>query len=102
VTSAHGRLDDFNPDDGAGSTTLRLIPRFFEVATGGATDALPSTAFVRLRFQAARDDASGGPDATDPLVDWTPDIARFNALPAGACSSSATKSSSTSTRRRRA
>ena len=53
-------------------------------ASAGGTDGfLPSTAFVRLLFQAAGKDASGGVDEQDPLVDWTGDISRFNALDPG-------------------
>ena len=81
ITSERGRLDAFNP---GGATSLRLMPRFFQVVTSGLPDFLPTTAFVRVQFQAAADNGIGEPDEQNPLVDWTADIARFNALPAGA------------------
>jgi hypothetical protein len=61
-----------------------LIPRFFRVFTGDTSSSLPSNAFVRIQFQAAAEDGAGGVDELNPLVDWTGDISRFNALPAGA------------------
>jgi len=39
---------------------------------------------VRVLFQGATRDEDGRPDLTDPLVDWTGDIRRFNALDRGA------------------
>ncbi len=60
-----------------------LIPRFFRVVTAGTENLLPSTAFVRIQFQAAAGDGLGGVDEQNPLVDWTGDIARFNALTPG-------------------
>jgi hypothetical protein len=67
-----------------GTVRYRLIPSFVRVVTGGVENRLPSTAFVRLRFQAAAEDALGNPDEANPLVDWTGDITSFNALPPGA------------------
>lgn len=37
----------------------------------------------RVRFQATGADGFGNPDETNPLVDWTADIAQFNLLPPG-------------------
>ncbi|NOT30205.1 MAG: hypothetical protein HOP15_07140 [Planctomycetes bacterium] len=67
-----------------GTVRCRLIPSFVRVVTGGVENRLPSTSFVRLRFQAAEDDGLGNPDEANPLVDWTGDITSFNALPPGA------------------
>jgi hypothetical protein len=84
TTTERGRLDAFN-DPPAGPTGLRLMPRFFQVSTGGQENQLLPSAFVRLRFQAARDDGFGAPDEANPLTDppWTSDISLFNQLPAG-------------------
>src|SRR6185436_13916601 len=68
----------------AGPTAFQLLPRFFHVQTGGLADALPDTAFVKLRFQAAAANGAGLPDEAQPLTPWTADIRLFNALPPGA------------------
>jgi hypothetical protein len=81
VTSERGPLSAFNP---GAATSLALVPRFFRVVTNGLPGNLPTTAFVRVQFQAAADNGIGAPDEANPLVDWTADIAQFNALPAGA------------------
>jgi len=82
--SASGDLQQyFDSIVGLGTVRYRLIPRFFRVVTDGIEGLLPPSAFVRLRFQAAADDGSGRPDEANPLVDWTSDVSRFNALPAG-------------------
>jgi len=74
-------LQDFiNANTGLGTIHYQLIPRFFRVVTGGVENSLPSTGYLRVRFQAAEDDGSGAPDADNPLVDWTGDISLFNAL----------------------
>ena len=85
VTTERGRLTDFNTLPSTGTTALRLMPRFFQVQTGGTPDFLPETAFVRLRFQAARDNGAGLPDEANPLTNppWTSDLALFNQIPAG-------------------
>jgi hypothetical protein len=85
VTAELGPLTDFNTDPVLGTTALRLVPRFFQVTTGGLEDALPLSSFVRLRFQAARANPLGQPDETDPLTDppWTSDLALFNQLTPG-------------------
>ena len=82
VSDEAGDLQDFINANTAPGTTIHyeLIPRFFRVVTGGVEGSLPSTAFVRIRFQAAADDGSGSPDEANPLVDWTGDISQFNAL----------------------
>jgi hypothetical protein len=83
ITTERGKLTDFNQ----GSTEpvgLRLMPRFFQVTTNGLENALPTTAFVRVSFQAAEDNGVGAPDEQNPLVDWTSDIREFNTQPAGA------------------
>jgi hypothetical protein len=85
VGDESGDLQDFiNANTGLGVIQYRLTPRFFRVVTGGVENALPTTAFVRIRFQAAADDGTGSPDEANPLVDWTGDISLFNALPPGA------------------
>jgi len=84
VTTERGPLSDFNNPPGTTTTGFKLIPRFFRVVTTGLPDSLPTTAFVRVRFQAAADNGIGAPDEQHPLVDWTADISQFNALPAGA------------------
>jgi hypothetical protein len=66
-----------------GVLTFELIPRFFRVLTDGTEGRLPATSYVRILFQAAREDGSGEVDETNPLVDWTGDLARFNALAPG-------------------
>ncbi len=84
VAPASGDLQDFIAANTAlGTIHYRLVPRFFQVSTGGVVDSLPATAFVRIRFQAAADDGSGAPDALNPLVDWTGDISQFNGLAPG-------------------
>ncbi|HEX6883956.1 MAG TPA: Ig-like domain-containing protein [Planctomycetota bacterium] len=85
VTTERGRLDAFNTNPSRGTTALRLLPRFFQVSTGGVKDSLPTSTFVRLRFQAARNNGIGAPDEANPLTDppWTHDIALFNQLPPG-------------------
>jgi hypothetical protein len=80
VTTERGPLTAFG---GPGTEGLQLRPRFFGVVTNGLSASLPSTAFVRILFQAARDNGSGQPDAV-PLVDWTADISQFNQTPLGA------------------
>jgi hypothetical protein len=77
-------LTAFNPGGSDGVTGFELIPRFFQVITNGVADNLPSTAFVSLRFEAARDNGAGAPDETNILQDWTSDITKFNSKPAGA------------------
>jgi hypothetical protein len=80
-----GTLQDFfDASAPAGTVRYALIPRFFRVVTAGVEDALPDSAFVRIRFQGAAADASGNPDEAAPLVDWTSDITQFNVLPPGA------------------
>ncbi len=76
-------LQEFLDLEGPG-VTYHLVPRFFRVVTGGEEDALPDSAFVQIRFQAAADDGSGNPDETTPLVPWTSNIEEFNLAPAGA------------------
>jgi hypothetical protein len=85
VTTERDRLTDFNTDPPQGPTGLRLMPRYFQVTTGGLADFLPMSAFVRLRFQAARDNGAGAPDEANPLTDppWTSDLSLFNQVPAG-------------------
>jgi len=73
-------LDQIANDGTAG---FELIPRFFTVQTEGVDDVMPTTAFVRILFQATDDNGSGAPDEQNLLVDWTGDISKFNALPAG-------------------
>lgn len=84
VTTERGPLTGFNPGGLAGVTAFQLQPRFFQVITNGVNDSLPTSAFVRIRFQAARDNGAGGPDEDSPLVDWTSDISEFNGAGAGA------------------
>jgi hypothetical protein len=76
-------LTDFNPTGAEGVTGYELLPRFFRVVTDGIGDALPETAFVSLRFQAAKANGAGAPDEVDLLQDWTSNLTSFNALPAG-------------------
>jgi hypothetical protein len=80
VTTERGRLTDFNP---GGTIGLGLMPRFFKVVTRGLDNALPTTAFVKIRFQAAADNGAGQPDEANPLVDWTSNIGLFNNLAPG-------------------
>jgi hypothetical protein len=81
VLDEAGDLQDFiTANTGLGTIHYRLIPRFFRVRTGGVENEIPTNAFVRIRFQGTGDDGTGAPDAANPLVDWTADIAEFNAL----------------------
>lgn len=66
-----------------GPLRLDVVPRFFGLSTTGVDGALPLTADIRIRFQAARDNGVGLPDESRPLVDWTSDIGRFNATAPG-------------------
>jgi len=50
---------------GAG-TQLSLIPRFFSISTDGTADSLPTSSAIRIRFQAAKANAAGQPDLTNP------------------------------------
>jgi len=73
-----GDLQDFvTANTGAGTIHLRLVPRYFRVTTGGVPDALPDGSYVRILFQAARDDGSGTPQELTPFV---ADISSFNGL----------------------
>ena len=81
VTSERGPLTNFNQ---GGSVACHLMPRFFQVVTNGLANLLPTTAFVRVQFQAAIDNGAGDPDEQNPLVDWTSDITQFNSQQAGA------------------
>ncbi len=76
-------LTAFNPTGADGVTGYQLLPRFFQVITNGIVDSLPSTAFVSVRFQAAKDNGAGAPDESDLLQNWTSDITQFNNKPAG-------------------
>ncbi|MCI0635759.1 MAG: hypothetical protein L0206_17860 [Actinobacteria bacterium] len=77
-------LEAFLAGSAAGPVRYQLIPRFFRVVTGGVENLLPEDSDVKILFQAAGADTSGAPDEDNPLVDWTADIADFNALPPGA------------------
>lgn len=83
VSSERGLLSDFNPGGSSGVTAFQLQPRFFQVVTNGINDSLPTSAFVRIRFQAATDNGAGAPDENAPLVDWTSDISAFNGTTPG-------------------
>jgi hypothetical protein len=79
MTVGGGRaLTAFDPTGADDVTGYELLPRFFRVVTSGIGDALPETASVELRFQAAKANAAGAPDETDLLQDWTSDITAFN------------------------
>src|SRR5262249_2740178 len=85
VTDERGPLQGFiDRNAGPGRTVgFQLMPRFFRVVTNNLEDSLPTNTFVRLQFQAARDNGTGAPDEANPLVDWTSNIAQFNSLPPG-------------------
>lgn len=84
VADDDGDLQDFiEANTALGTIRYELIPRFFRVVTAGVENSLPSTSFVRIRFQGAADDGTGSPDEANPLVDWTGDISQFNALSPG-------------------
>ena len=68
----------------SGALGFELLPRFFRVQTGGLADALPDSAFVKLRFQAAAANGAGLPDEGQPLTAWITDLRRFNELAPGA------------------
>ncbi len=85
VTVSAGRpLTAFNPTGADGTTGVKLLPRFFQVVTNGIQNSLPITAFVSLRFQAAKDNGAGAPDEANLLQDWTSDIRDFNSKAPGA------------------
>jgi hypothetical protein len=84
VSGERGPLTAFNPNNAAGPTGFLLLPRFFLVTTNGLDNSLPTTALIRIRFQAAADNGIGAPDEANPLVDWTSDISQFNLQAAGA------------------
>jgi hypothetical protein len=48
------------------SGNVQVIPRFFRVITNGINDALPASATVRVRFQAAPADVTGNPVIDPP------------------------------------
>ncbi|HEX6885447.1 MAG TPA: Ig-like domain-containing protein [Planctomycetota bacterium] len=85
VTTEQGPLSDFNTNPTLDRTAFHLVPRFFQVVTGGQPDFLPQSAFVRIRFQAAGDNGAGAPDEANPLTDppWTSDLSLFDQIPAG-------------------
>jgi hypothetical protein len=60
-----------------GVVEYAILPRFFRVSTEGIDGALPNSSFVRVLFQATRDNGIGLPDPT-PVVDWTADLSKFN------------------------
>lgn len=60
--------------------SYRLIPRYFSIKSGGVLNALPMNSDLRVRFEAAREDPSGRPDALNPLVPLTSDVSELNAL----------------------
>jgi hypothetical protein len=84
VTVSGRPLTAFQHDNSDAIAGFQLLPRFFQVATNGLRNSLPSTAFVSVRFQAAAANGIGAPEEANPLQDWTSDITLFNALPAGA------------------
>ncbi|HKB14708.1 MAG TPA: hypothetical protein VKF62_01510, partial [Planctomycetota bacterium] len=45
---------------GAGTTTVRIHPRFFRVFTQGAADTIPASQAVAIQFQGATDPANSG------------------------------------------
>jgi len=64
---------------------VEVLPRFFRVITNGVNDALPASATVRVRFQAAPADVAGNPTLTgatafvhDPaLIQTDPNAVNF-------------------------
>ncbi len=87
VDPAGGSLEAFVLGQGGpAAVDYELRPRYFRVRTGVVRDSLPSTAFVRVLFQAATAGPDGLPDEDDPVVDWTADPTAFNAVPPGVLS----------------
>lgn len=68
---------------GATNVEYELVPRFFEVETGGLADQLPDTGYISILFQATAVGPDGLPDETAPVVDWTPDITDLNGVTPG-------------------
>jgi hypothetical protein len=58
-----------------GSTSYELIPRFIEVVTSGTSGLMPDAAAIRVRFQGARRNSLGMPEA---VGDFTADVTTFN------------------------
>ncbi len=57
--------------------TAELIPRFFRVSTEGSQDSYPSSAAIRIRFQATTPNSLGQPDES-ALAAFTDDITTLN------------------------
>ncbi|MEM7307736.1 MAG: hypothetical protein AAF682_13740 [Planctomycetota bacterium] len=84
VDTAGSSLEAFiTAAGGPASVDFELVPRFFRTQTGLFRDTIPSTAFVKVLFQATGTGPDGLPDTENPVVDWTPDIGEFNTVPAG-------------------
>jgi hypothetical protein len=62
------------------NSDFELRPRFFRVRTSGIIDQLPSSATVKIEFQATEETLTGAPDETAGVPSpWTPDITTLNA-----------------------
>jgi hypothetical protein len=59
VATTGAPLQPFTPGD-----AVSVTPRFFRVVTNGVNDALPGSATIQVRFQAAPADAAGNPTLT--------------------------------------
>jgi hypothetical protein len=59
VATTGAPLQAYAPGD-----AVSVVPRFFRVRTDGVDDALPASAAIRVRFQAAPADAAGDPTLT--------------------------------------
>jgi len=70
-------------DSLSGLAEYSVVPRFFRTRRDGIADSLPNNSFVKITFDAAKDDGFGNPDEANLLVDQTGDISDFNALAPG-------------------
>ncbi len=76
VNVAQGTLSEFISNL-SGTKQYSLHPRFLRLNTGGALDALPANAEVKILFQATGADSFGQP-VLPPLIDWTANVAKFH------------------------
>jgi len=67
-----------------GQGLVRLRPRYFRVRTGGVQDYLPTTAEIKIEFQATESNSQGTPDQTAIFPgpgDWATDIGTLSTAP---------------------
>lgn len=70
-------------DPATATLGLRVRPKFFEVSYQGVPGYLRASSSVSIQFQATGVDASGAPDETTLLQDWTGDVSLLGAQDPG-------------------